>query len=216
MQYDFQPVGGTVPLRAHCGLTRQGLLSGLFCRGLDVLSRSCDHPAQPQVFIPTVACVAFTVQAALGTKQQQQRHHLKSLHCFPADLKISPCHRKKRCILICHKVRDNERKSAGHSMASFCLRPLVPHNVAHLTYGVYQSVPPHMGLFLAEEHCAVVCFCAGEGLWRRASEKYSTVSDNGVKWKGNIVNGQTGLASNNGNCTKYMTSICLLWLVREW
>lgn len=32
----------------------------------------------------------------------------------------------------------------------------------------------------------------------------------GVNWKENIVNGQTGPASNNGNGTQRMTSICLL------
>lgn len=41
-----------------------------------------------------------------------------------------------------------------------------------LSLSVYQSVPPHMGLFLARGNSAVVCFCAGVGLRWRASEKY--------------------------------------------
>lgn len=59
---------------------------------------------------------------------------------------------------------DSSPRSLQH--CSFLLQP------------VYQSVSPHIhtGLFLAGENCAVVCLCAGVGLWRRALEKY------GVWW----------------------------------
>lgn len=148
------------------------LLSRLFCHsgcGVGLLWSSWP----PWVFIPAVAFVTFTVTAALSTKPLETPS--ESCTVFQLTLKILQCHWKNAAHQCATKEQIMRCNQQGIRWPFCCIivYSLSCSSQHCLPPSVYQSVSPHMGLFLAGENCAaVVCVFVGVGLRWRASEKY--------------------------------------------
>lgn len=116
------------------------------------------------IYIPTVAFVTVTVRPALSTNQGNTSVSLALFPNWPQGFTVSLKNAAHHSATKEQIMRWNQR---GIQWPLSCVNvDSSSRSSQHCSFflqSVYQSVSPHMGLFLAGENCAVVCFCAGVG-----------------------------------------------------